>query len=51
MIKKIITAILLVIALNTVGWVKQDNLNHRMFDLNQEKELLMVLLKLAQQAI
>ncbi|MCK4984660.1 MAG: ChaN family lipoprotein [Desulfobacterales bacterium] len=41
MIKKIITAILLVVALNTAGWVKQDSLNHRMFDLNQEKELLM----------
>ena len=41
MIKKIITAILLVVALNTTGWVKQDSLNHRMFDLNQEKELLM----------
>jgi uncharacterized iron-regulated protein len=40
-IKKIITAILLVIVFNTVGWVKQDNVNHRMFDLNQEKELLM----------
>ena len=41
MIKKIIAAILLVAALNTTGWVKQDSLNHRMFDLNQEKELLM----------
>ena len=41
MIKKIITAILLVVALNTTGWVKQDSLNPRMFDLNQEKELLM----------
>jgi uncharacterized iron-regulated protein len=40
-IKKIIAAILLVAALNTTGWVKQDSLNHRMFDLNQEKELLM----------
>jgi uncharacterized iron-regulated protein len=40
-IKKIITAILLVVALNTTGWVKQESLNHRMFDLNQEKELLM----------
>lgn len=39
MIKKIITAILLVVALGTVGWVKQDSLNHRMFDLNQQKEL------------
>jgi len=52
-IKKIITAILLVIALNTAGWVKQDNLNHRMFDLNQEKELLMgqALAKLKQNRI
>ncbi|MCK4985609.1 MAG: ChaN family lipoprotein [Desulfobacterales bacterium] len=41
MIKKIITALLLVVVLNTVGWVKQDSLNHRMLDLNQEKELLM----------
>jgi uncharacterized iron-regulated protein len=40
-IKKIIIAILLVVALNTTGWVKQESLNHRMFDLNQEKELLM----------
>jgi len=40
-IKKIIAAILLVAALNTTGWVKQDSLNHRMFDLNQEKELLL----------
>jgi len=40
-IKKIITALLLVVVLNTVGWVKQDSLNHRMLDLNQEKELLM----------
>jgi len=30
-----------VVALNTAGWVKQDRFNHRMFDLNQEKELLM----------
>jgi uncharacterized iron-regulated protein len=52
-IKKIITAILLVISLNTVGWVKQDSLNHRMFDLNQEKELLMgqALAKLKQNRI
>ena len=41
MIKKIIAALLLVVVLNTVGWVKQDSLNHRMLDLNQEKELLM----------
>ena len=41
MIKKIITALLLVVVLNTVGWVKQDSLDHRMLDLNQEKELLM----------
>jgi uncharacterized iron-regulated protein len=40
-IKKIITALLLVVVLNTVGWVKQDSLDHRMLDLNQEKELLM----------
>ncbi len=39
MIKKIIIAILLVVALNTSGWVE---VNHRMFDLNQEKELFMV---------
>lgn len=41
MIKKIIIAILLVIALSTVGWVKQDRSYHRMFDLNLKKELLM----------
>ena len=40
-LKKIIIAILLVIAVHTVGWVKQDHSNHRMFDLNQQKELLM----------
>jgi uncharacterized iron-regulated protein len=40
-IKKIIAVILLVVAFNTVGWVKQDSSNHRMFDLNQEKELLL----------
>jgi uncharacterized iron-regulated protein len=40
-IKKIITAILLVVALNTPGWVKQDSSNVRMFDLNQQKELLL----------
>jgi uncharacterized iron-regulated protein len=40
-IKKIIITILLVVVASTVGWVKQDILNHRMFDLNQEKELLM----------
>jgi len=40
-IKKIIIAILLVIALSTVGWVKQDRSYHRMFDLNLKKELLM----------
>ena len=53
MIKKIIAAILLVVALNTTGWVKQDSLNHRMFDLNQEKELLMaqVLAKLKKNRI
>lgn len=41
MIKKMIMAILLVVALSTVGWVKQDNLNRRLFDLGQQKELLM----------
>ena len=41
MIKKIIIAILLVGAFSTVGWVKQNSSNHRMFDLNQKKELLM----------
>jgi uncharacterized iron-regulated protein len=40
-IKKIIIAILLLVVASTVGWVKQDILNQRMFDLNQEKELLM----------
>jgi len=40
-IKKIIIAILLVGAFSTVGWVKQNSSNHRMFDLNQKKELLM----------
>ena len=41
MIKKIIIAILLVIAFYTTGWVKQDRSDPRMFDLNQQKELLM----------
>ena len=41
MIKKMIIAILLVVAITTVGWVDEDSSNHRMFDLNQEKELLM----------
>jgi uncharacterized iron-regulated protein len=52
-IKKIIIAILLVVVASTAGWVKQDILNHRMFDLNQEKELLMAqaLAKLKQNRI
>ena len=41
MIKKIIIAILLVVALSTAGWVEQNSSDHRMFDLNQKKELLM----------
>ncbi|MGD9181128.1 MAG: ChaN family lipoprotein [Desulfobacterales bacterium] len=41
MIKKIIVAILLVVTLSTVGWAKQESSNHRMFDLNQKKELLL----------
>ncbi|MGD9045322.1 MAG: ChaN family lipoprotein [Desulfobacterales bacterium] len=41
MIKRIIIAVLLVLAIHTVGWVKQDRSNHRLFDLNQEKELMM----------
>lgn len=32
---------MLVVALNTAGWVKKDDINHRMFDLNQQKELLL----------
>ena len=38
-IKKMTIAALLVVAITTAGWVKQDSASHRMFDLNQEKEL------------
>ena len=39
--KKMIVATLLVFLLTSLCWAKQSNLNHRVFDLKREKELMM----------